>query len=350
MIGSLQSLRFIFAIMIFLHHFTVDGEGLLYAGGPCGVSFFMILSGFVMSVGYDARVQQNSFDYKTFLKRRLIRVYPLHLLCLLGFIILSFSTLSVMGYVKLLPNLMLLQSWIPVFGYYFSGNAVSWCLSCMLFFYMVYPFLMKGFHKYSKHTLYRMGLFIVLVYSLMLYTLPDSWTHPLLYISPIFRVVDFMLGILSYKLYCRLEAEEIGLKLRNLSFTTKSFCELFLIFLLVLMIFISPDIPQRYVYASYWWLIMPIFIIIFTLVDISGGVISTILRNRVLQLFDEFSFSFYMIHQLAISFLNGCLHKLHLDISWEITLPVYFIIIVFGSYLVYTYYEKPLASILKKKL
>lgn len=39
MISSLQSLRFIFAIMIFIHHYTVNGEGLFDAGGTCGVSF-----------------------------------------------------------------------------------------------------------------------------------------------------------------------------------------------------------------------------------------------------------------------------------------------------------------------
>ena len=79
MIGSLQSLRFIFAIMIFLHHFTGNGGvGLFEAGGSCGVSFFMILSGFVMSVGYFEKVQLPSFNYTSFIGKRLIRVYPLH--------------------------------------------------------------------------------------------------------------------------------------------------------------------------------------------------------------------------------------------------------------------------------
>lgn len=41
MISSLQSLRFILAIMIFLHHYPVDGTGWFKAGGSCGVSFFM---------------------------------------------------------------------------------------------------------------------------------------------------------------------------------------------------------------------------------------------------------------------------------------------------------------------
>lgn len=82
MIRSLQSWRFIFALMIFLHHFPVDGKGLFEAGGSCGVSFFLILSGFVMSAGYGEKVLQNDFNYGNYFKKRLTRVYPLHLLCL----------------------------------------------------------------------------------------------------------------------------------------------------------------------------------------------------------------------------------------------------------------------------
>lgn len=109
MIGSLQSLRFIFAIMIFLHHFTGNGGvGLFEAGGSCGVSFFMILSGFVMSVGYFEKVQLPSFNYTSFIGKRLIRVYPLHFLCLIGFVVLTISTLTLFGSLKLIPNLLLL--------------------------------------------------------------------------------------------------------------------------------------------------------------------------------------------------------------------------------------------------
>ena len=271
MIVSLQSLRFIFAVMIFLHHFTIDGEGLFYAGGPAGVSFFMILSGFVMSVGYGEKVQKSSFIYKTFLYKRLIRVYPLHLLCLFGVIFLSFSSLSLLECVKLLPNLMLLQSWIPLSSYYFSGNGVSWCLSCMLFFYIIFPFLIRGFQKCTNTTLWMLGLAIIIIYSFILYVLPNGGTHPLLYISPLFRVIDFILGILLYKLYCKLELVGIGQKLRNLPFSAKSVCELCIVLLLVAMLFVCADIPKRYTYASYWWLIMPWFIMLFSLFDYSGG-------------------------------------------------------------------------------
>ena len=50
MIETLQALRFIFVLMIFMSHFTYRGICAFDAGGDCGVSFFFILSGFVLSL------------------------------------------------------------------------------------------------------------------------------------------------------------------------------------------------------------------------------------------------------------------------------------------------------------
>ena len=51
MISSLQALRFIFALFIFFQHFPIRNEeprALLDGAGYMGVSFFLVLSGFVM--------------------------------------------------------------------------------------------------------------------------------------------------------------------------------------------------------------------------------------------------------------------------------------------------------------
>lgn len=348
MIGSLQSLRFIFAIMIFLHHFSVNGLGRFEAGGTCGVAFFMILSGFVMSFGYEKKVQLASFSYQNYIIKRLIRVYPLHLLCLSGFIIIHLFLLSNEQSVELFPNLLLLQSWIPLSSFYFSGNALSWCLSCMMFFYIVFPFLIKGLNKYSARTISITGVLVLAAYSLALYIIPADWVHPLLYISPIFRLMDFALGILLYRLFLNIEAHGFGEKIRSLSFANKSYLELSCILLLVVMVVIFPHIPIRYSYVSYWWPIMSIIILLFALFNKLGGVISMLLNKPIFLLLGEFSFSFYMIHQMGIGILKGCMIRLHVDIPWSISLPLCFVIIVAVSYLVYKYYEKPIASLLKK--
>ena len=116
MIQSLQSLRFIIILLIFLHHFGVNGKGLFEAGGPAGVTFFFILSGFVMSLGYSNKIESENFDYREFILKRIAKIYPLHLLCLFIWIILSYKSLFSLHNLALVPNTLLLQSWIPIRG------------------------------------------------------------------------------------------------------------------------------------------------------------------------------------------------------------------------------------------
>lgn len=346
MIPSLQSLRFVFAIMIFLHHFTVDEKGLFYIGGSCGVSFFMILSGFVMSIGYSKKLEKPSWNYKSYLKKRLIRIYPLHLLCLLGFITIHLFNFSIIELCKLIPNLLLFQSWIPSPGYYFSGNAVSWCLSDMLFFYICFPFLIKLF-KVEK-TMYKVGVIILFVYIPFLFLLPEQYTHPILYISPLFRLLDFILGIMTYHAYSNLNKMEWSQKMKKLSYTKKTLLEFFIAGILGIMLYIHPS--DRLIYASYWWIIIPILILLFALFNDRGGAISTLLNNKLIVKLGEISFSFYMIHQLALLTLKSLFNKLSINMAWEFTLPLFFSIITAISFCIYTYYEKPLAAVLKKHI
>ena len=93
MINSIQALRFIFAIFILCEHFPIDADHphLIPGAGPMGVSFFLVLSGFVMSIGYEDRVKAPTFNWKDFMIRRLIRLWPLHLLCLGVWIILAYG-------------------------------------------------------------------------------------------------------------------------------------------------------------------------------------------------------------------------------------------------------------------
>lgn len=52
MIATLQSLRFVFVMLIFLSHFEYKEIAPLDAGGDCGVAFFFLLSGYVLSIRY----------------------------------------------------------------------------------------------------------------------------------------------------------------------------------------------------------------------------------------------------------------------------------------------------------
>ena len=144
MITSLQALRFIFALFIFAEHFPIsqDAPHLLHGAGAMGVSFFIVLSGFVMSIGYEKRVQEPAFQWKDFMFKRLIRLWPLHLLCLVAWVILAYGAWgsSAIHPLPLLGNALLLQ-WLPI--EHIEGNSVAWCLSVLVIFYAVYPFVAR---------------------------------------------------------------------------------------------------------------------------------------------------------------------------------------------------------------
>ena len=139
---SLTALRFFAAALVALFHgsMSVTGSGAdgIVRFGYVGVTFFFVLSGFVLTWTWkpDASPRQ-------FYLRRFARVYPAHLLTAL--IALSLGLLGVISVdaspVSVPLNLSLLQSWVPDYAVTYSLNGPSWSLSDEIFFYAVFPLL-----------------------------------------------------------------------------------------------------------------------------------------------------------------------------------------------------------------
>lgn len=355
MIKSLQSWRFIFALMIFLHHFPVDGVGLFRAGGTCGVSFFLILSGFVMSAGYAEKVERKEFSYGNYFKKRLTRIYPLHFLCLLAAaaILVAAGTFGIKDGAIFCINAALMQSWIPLSGVYFSFNSVSWCLSDLLFFYMVFPPLSRFFNRAGNKKTAAMTGAALILYFIVLAAIPEKLSHPLLYISPVFRLLDFAIGMLLYNLYKSLLDSGSGImnSLRQVPVSVKSVAELIPVAVLALCILLFPAVPEKLTYASYWW--VPSCLIILTYAinsQIGGGILTRILQNRALVYLGNISFSFYMVHQLGIRILGAVTERVDMEMPWQILMALSLAVILVGSIAANRLYEKPVAAYLNRKL
>lgn len=207
MINSIQALRFIFAIFILCEHFPIDADHphLIPGAGPMGVSFFLVLSGFVMSIGYEDRVKAPTFNWKDFMIRRLIRLWPLHLLCLGVWIILAYGAWgsNAIHPLPLLGNALLFQ-WLPI--EHIGGNGVAWCLSVLVIFYAVYPLLarLKSRHLLLTAATFSIGLLLLEPIC------PTEKIYWYWYISPFNRIVDFILGMLCYHSYRHLIQRNVG--------------------------------------------------------------------------------------------------------------------------------------------
>lgn len=257
MIKELTSLRGIFILLIFFWHCMN-----LYPGGGMVVSFFFVLSGYSLTLGYKHRLLQPGFSYKNYFTRRCIKFYPLHWMCLLAAIVLQMS-FNIKEIPVFLTNASLLQSWVPDRSYYFSYNAVSWYLSDTIFFAAVFPFLCS----FIVHANCTIKILIVVssicIYATVALISPSEWHHSLLYVNPLIRLTDFVLGI--YLALCFLHLKENNTE----SFLSNGKVAEMIAIMAVLMLIVEPyllDGESRLLGPVYW----PLITILLLTVSISN--------------------------------------------------------------------------------
>ena len=353
MIKPLTSLRFFFALMVFLSHlgflYGIDKntevaldsfvrEYISFKEGYLGVSFFFILSGFILSYNYLDKFKNKTISYKNYMRARFFRIVPLHWLTLIVSIFLSIAYIKdILNFLlKLGTNIFLLQSFIPVKEFYFGFNGVSWSISNEMFFYALFPFLTLWIYKNNRnYSLATLSLTIPIFGLILYHNHPNS--HWLFYINPFFRIFDFIIGILLFKVYLKLK--EFNFKI---NFT---FVEITAILLLVCFVSFKDQVHQSFRWSIYYWIPMTWIILVFSL---AKGLISKILSHKSLLLLGEISFSFYMIHQLVIKVLWALNFKLHFTKSSILITLLSFLISVVLSYIAYNFFEKPINKRFKK--
>ncbi len=352
MIKPLTSLRFFFAFMVFLSHlwllkdespFLRDLYNNIFYEGYIGVSFFFILSGFVLSYNYYDRLSTGETKVRQFGLARFARIYPLHLLTLLVAIPLSFGENLYSWVTKLFLNLFLLQSFVPSDNIYFFFNSVSWSISDEWFFYLMFPLIIYFLLK--RKNLMVILSFILLIPLMLLFT-DEGYHEKLFYISPLFRIADFTLGILLYKVYKKRKNTAWLNNKRN-----ATIAEIGSILLLSLFVVLHNYIPQGYRYSCYYW--TPMILLIYTF-SYSKGAISNILSNKILVFLGEISFGFYMIHMLVIRYYEYLPQKFaalkYLFPKNYIEAIVVFFVTLILSMITYKWYETPANKFIKKKL
>ncbi|MFJ8257599.1 acyltransferase family protein [Peribacillus asahii] len=133
LLNTLTSFRFIAALMVFLFH---SGIWKTYQLGYTGVTFFFILSGFILAYNYSERFHVlDSSKLKKFYIARFAKIYPLHFLTFFlaipYYFIVPLNHSPIMYVFQGITNITLIQSYLPVGNVSFNG--VSWSLSNELF-------------------------------------------------------------------------------------------------------------------------------------------------------------------------------------------------------------------------
>src|SRR2546422_4197375 len=154
-LSSLTGIRFYAALLVYVYHVVLtipgvnalSGSSLFSNAADVGVSFFFVLSGFILTYNYADvfRGGVSAANYKRFVWDRLTKIYPVHVLTLLLVLpIAIFSPHLPLDWRAVPFHLLLLQCFWPSSTPAFSGylNVPSWSISCEWFFYLLAPVVM----------------------------------------------------------------------------------------------------------------------------------------------------------------------------------------------------------------
>ena len=344
MINPLTSLRLIFALMVFgAHCYVIDSffNAHFFKEGFVGVSFFFVLSGFIIAYNYQKKLQENKITKRGFWVARIARVYPLHWLTLLVAVFLGnyvVASGSIDWLKHFFASLTLTNAYIPKVDYFFSFNSPSWSLCCEQLFYFSFPFLIPLTKNY-KQLLGVFGVVAVLMIVGMYFT-PEEDIKGYWYVNPVTRFPDFIVGMLLFQLYERL-------KDKNITSLQGSIMEIAAVILFLAFYLYASEIPKVYRYSCFYWLPVAAILISFSL---QKGVLSRILSNRFLVIGGEISYSFYLIHLFVLLSYVEWQKESGFQIAWYYSIPVLLCVIVLLCMLSYRYFEKPMNKRIKSLL
>jgi peptidoglycan/LPS O-acetylase OafA/YrhL len=349
-LNALTSIRFFAALHVVLFHLRVFRVQILqlpdtwgwfgkFAGvGYLGVSFFFVLSGFILVYTYGGR----TFTKRSFWRARFARIYPAYLLSLLLFAPFFFYGMLKMpvppdfawiqqhlAFASVLV-LVLMQSWFPLAC--MTWNAVAWSLSCEAFFYACFPFLVGRMQKLSARKLVAVGVacWTVLLAITTWYVLksPDGVQHTssnynslfwlnVVKFNPLVRSFEFVIGMAFGFVFLR------GIRVRNRSLVIAAALAAF-----AAAVAFSARIPYPILHTA---LLAPVFGTIIYGIALQPAWARP-LEQRVPVLLGDASYSLYLLHPLVLGFGLGARERAYSPLG-SVMLASVAVVISIGAYL-----------------
>ena len=230
------------------------------------VTFFFVLGGFGLTLGYKERVLKPDFSFREYITKRCVKFYPLHWFALLAAIPLVLQTFNWTQIPIFFVNASLLQTWIPLTHVYFSYNWVSWYLADTMFFAVVFPFLLRWIVNASSIGRILIASAFAMTYSVVAIVIPAEMHHAILYVSPYMRLTDFVFGIYLALIYMEFKKKPIGF------FSNNALAQFIVFSLIVLLVFESCIFSENIVlFAPVYWPFVALLILIASLSETVGG-------------------------------------------------------------------------------
>lgn len=174
-LDSLTSLRWWAAFAVFLFHMRnmvtfPSWMSWFVEYGHLGVTFFFVLSGFVLTWSW-----RQSTPVRAFYWRRFARIYPLHLLTLLIAIPVFYRItppadqpwIKPLDWAILILSVLVIQGWSNNPVILFSGNPAAWTLTVEAFFYALHPLIVRVMRPLRRNGALWLACAAVLIAVLM---------------------------------------------------------------------------------------------------------------------------------------------------------------------------------------
>lgn len=290
---SLTGLRWVAATLVFGFHVATLGfigdptyqnaTSRLFTLGLSGVQFFYILSGFVLV--WSARPDDTP---QRFWRRRIAKIYPNHVMLWAAVLLVGWCWADPFDIKVALANLFLIQAWIPIPGYFYSVNTVSWSLSCELFFYLCLPLALPLIRRLRSWVL---AIVVISVPLLILALWPaqsllpedDRWWFTQVF--PLVRSLEFWMGVAAAELMLRGRWRGPGLVASSLLFV------------------LTWVAAGQWIRAELWAALMAAaYVLVITgaaQADIRGR--WSPWRSRPMVWLGDVSFAFYLVHVFVIT-------------------------------------------------
>ncbi|MFE5179356.1 acyltransferase family protein [Streptomyces sp. NPDC057651] len=304
---SLTGLRFVAALLVVLSHaggfllVRMGGSGAsysqyLFGAGNKGVSFFFILSGFVLTW-----VARPGDTRMRFWRRRLVKIFPNHLVTLTATVLLMLYAGIAVTVANTVPTMFLVQSWIPDFDVIQGPgtNTPSWSLACEVLFYLAFPWLLLLIRRIEPARLWRwVGAITLAIIAVpfLAELLPNAprmqfdpipwWKYWFVYYFPLTRLLEFVLGILIARVVLTRRWINLGLG-RSLLLTVAAFA-------------LASQLPGEYGRVAPTALPLALLIASAATADQRGR--RTPFGGRVMVWLGEVSYAFYIVHFLVVTY------------------------------------------------
>lgn len=298
-IKALTSLRFIAAFLVFLRHEDLTAAGARWFNlGAAGVEFFFLLSGFVLTYTYGERLLSGSVRTGTFLRARLARIWPAHIVAM-AIALVQISQRDGTAYwkgplvrVAIASHVILVQAWSPRPEVHGAPNDVSWSISDEAFFYLLFPLVVAIALRVYLPAVIASAVVLWLSLSAYLaaqHVVVDDWRF---YQAPYVRFPDFVVGVAlgAVFLRCRMKATKWSTTLEGV-----------VVALSIAAVALSPLAPRSLQLAEWY---APAFALMLYVVAHEQGAISKVLTNRLFVRLGQLSFSFYLVHATVIASLG----------------------------------------------